>query len=515
MAAWWSWGERPARVQAEASRILGDLERAWGPLPPRVDVRVALPRSQPQIVQKLRDALGAVSVHDEAEARMRHSIGQSYPELLDAHRGHLRHAPLAVVMPTLVEHVIATLKAVRPLGLAVLPYGGGTSVTGGVAGPDDPYIVLSLRGLRSLRRVDRTSLVATVDAGMNGVELEAALAKEGVTLGHYPQSFERSTVGGWVATRSVGQLSTGIGSIADLVAGMRATSPTGDIALPAQPSASEGIEMRELLLGSEGRCAVITEASLRVRPRPEEQRFSAWFCGTFGEGAEVIRALLQAGIAPQLLRLSDEFESAMLGLPSGALLLVGAEGTAREVASLTERVASTIGGNASALDTFQAERWYQTRFDAPYLRDAMLERDIIADSLETAALWSELPALYAATRSAIARALGPSGRAIVLCHISHAYATGASLYFTFLAPGGDDALVRWSAAKRAALDAIVASGGVVSHHHGVGRDHREWLAKRYGNATRIVDAIAAAFDPGRMLAANRAGPVRTTPAASR
>jgi alkyldihydroxyacetonephosphate synthase len=205
----------------------------------------------------------------------------------------------------------------------------------------------------------------------------------------------------------------------------------------------------------------------------------------------------------------------MLGLATGALLLVGAEGTAREVASLTERVASTIGGDASALDTFQAERWYQTRFDAPYLRDAMLEHGVIADSLETAALWSELPALYAATRSAIARALYPSGRAIVLCHISHAYATGASLYFTFLAPGGDDALARWSAAKRGALDAIVANGGVVSHHHGVGRDHREWLAKRYGSATRIVDAIAAAFDPGRMLAANRAGPVRTTPAASR
>src|SRR5439155_1112399 len=206
MAAWWSWGERPARVQAEASRILTDLERTWGPLPSSVDVRVALPRSQPEVVQQLREAVGAVSVHDEAEARMRHAIGQSYPELLDA-----------------------------------------------------------------------------------------ALAKEGVTLGHYPQSFERSTVGGWVATRSVGQFSTGVGSIAELVAGLRAISPTGDIVLPAQPAASEGIDLRELLLGSEGRCAVITEATLRVRPRPEEQRVAAWRCASFAEGAEVIRALLQEG----------------------------------------------------------------------------------------------------------------------------------------------------------------------------------------------------------------------------
>ena len=140
---------------------------------------------------------------------------------------------------------------------------------------------------------------------------------------------------------------------------------------------------------------------------------------------------------------------------------------------------------------------------------------MIVDSLETAALWSDIADLYANVRGAIARAVDPSGRAIVFCHISHAYATGASLYFTFLAPGGDDALARWSATKRAALDAIVANRGVVSHHHGVGRDHREWLTKRYGSATRIVDAIAAAFDPGRMLAANRSGPVRTTPAAAR
>ena len=493
MAAWWSWGERPARVQAEASRILTDLERTWGPLPSNVDVRVALPRSQPEVVQQLREAVGAVSVHDEAEARMRHAIGQSYPELLDARRGTLRHAPLAVVMPTLGEHITATLKAVRPLGLAVLPYGGGTSVTGGVAGPDDPYIVLSLRGMRALRRVDRASLVATVDAGMNGTELEA----------------------GRVATRSVGQFSTGVGSIAELVAGLRAISPTGDIVLPAQPAASEGIDLRELLLGSEGRCAVITEATLRVRPRPEEQRVAAWRCASFAEGAEVIRALLQEGVAPELVRLSDDVESAMLGVPSGALLLIGAEGTANDVASMAERVGAVIGTRASPLDAPLAARWYETRFDAPFLRDALIERDVIADSLETAALWSDLMELYVKTRGAIARALDPGGRTIVLCHVSHAYATGASLYFTFLAPGGDDALARWTAAKRAALDAIVANGGVVSHHHGVGRDHREWLAKRYGNATRIVDAIAAAFDPTRMLAANRAGPVRTMPAAAR
>ena len=509
MAAWWSWGERPARVQADATRILSDLERRWGPLPERVDVRVALPRSNAEMIAKLKDALGAVFVREDAEARLAHAIGQSYPELFDARRGVLRRAPIAVIMPTLVEHVAAALRVARPLGLAVLPYGGGSSVTGGVAGPDDPYIALSLRGLHELRRVDRTSLVAVVDSGASGPELEAALAQQGVTLGHYPQSFERSTVGGWIATRSVGQLSTGVGSIADLLVGLRAIAPIGDVVLPAQPAASEGIDLQELLLGSEGRIAVITEATLRVRPLPEERRTFAWRCASFAEGADLVRAILQEGIAPELVRLSDEVESAMLGL-AGSLLLVGVEGTARRVASASAQIGALVGTRAAALDASVAARWYETRFDAPYLRDALLERDVIADSLETATLWSGLGELYARTRMAIARTLDPGGRTIVLCHLSHAYATGASLYFTFLAPGGDDALARWISAKRAALDAIVAAGGVVSHHHGIGRDHREWLARRYGNVAKIADTVANAFDPTRVLAANRPGRVRTT-----
>jgi len=495
--------------------MIGDLEKTWGPLPASVDVRVALPRSNAETVAKLRDALGAVFVRDDADTRMRHAIGQSYPELFDARHGQLRRVPIAVVMPTLVEHITATLRVAKALGLAVLPYGGGTSVTGGVAGPNDPYVVISMRGLRAVRRVDRASLVATVDAGANGVGLEAALHQQGVTLGHYPQSFERSTVGGWIATRSVGQLSTGVGSIADLVAGMRALSPGGDINLPAQPPASEGIDLRDLLIGSEGRCAIITEATLRVRPMPEERKATAWRCGSFFEGVELVRTLLQQGVAPDLVRLSDEVESALLGLPGGALLILGAEGAKEPVAHVTDHVAHIVGAKAVALDAGIATRWYETRFDAPYVRDALLERDVIADSLETAALWSALPDVYARTRLAIARGLDPRGRTIVLCHLSHAYETGASLYFTFLAPGGEDSVVRWSAAKRAALDAIVESGGVVSHHHGVGRDHREWLSKRYGSATRVVDAVAAAFDPNKVLAANRAGPVRTTPAAAR
>ena len=510
--SWWGWGERPARVDADAGRVIAGLEKRWGPLPRTAERAPKAPATDPDTVALLRDALGADVVRDDDQIRIQHAIGQSYPELHDAQRGVIARMPIAVLTPTTTDNVKAALSAAAERRLAALPYGGGTSVTSGVAGPDDPYVVLSLRGMRTLRAVDRTSLVATADAGMTGVELEAALAAHGLTLGHYPQSFERSTVGGWIATRSVGQLSTGLGAIADLVTGMRAVTPL-DVVLPSQPRASEGPDLREIFLGSEGRFGVITEAYLRVRPRPESRHAEAWLCASFDAGADAIRRLLQGGIAPSLVRLSDEVETAMLGVTGGALLLTGVEGSTQEVALTRGRIASAVGPTARSLGADVATRWYETRFDAPYLRDALLERDVLADSLETATTWSQLTQLYSSVREALARALDPHGRAVVLCHISHVYAIGASLYFTFLAPGGDGAQDRWVAAKDAALRAITAHGGVISHHHGVGRDHRAAVTNRYGGyAHRVVDAIASVFDPNSVLAANRPGRARTTPA---
>ena len=516
MATWWGWGERDARLEAGANAVIAELERRWGPLPRAPESAITLAPTDQRIVATLRDRLGRDLVREDDDARRCHSIGQSYPELRDARRGRVARAPLAVVVPRSSGEVKAALAAAQAIGIAALPYGGGTSVTGGVAGPDDPYVVVSLRAMRSLQDVDAASQLARVDAGMTGPELEAALASHGLTLGHYPQSFERSTVGGWIATRSVGQLSTGVGSIADLAVGMRVVAPTGDVVLPAQPPASEGPDLRELMLGSEGRFGVITDATLRVRPRPETRRADAWLCASFAEGADVVRRLLQSGIAPEMARLSDEVESAMQGVPGGALLVIAHEGSAADVERVAQRVASVVGSAARSLGSAAAMRWYETRYDAPYLRDALLERDVLADSLETATTWSRLADVYAATRRALASRLDAQGRAIVLCHLSHAYAIGASLYFTFLAPGGDDAEVRWREAKRAALDAIVGNGGVVSHHHGIGRDHREWVADRYGGyAARVVDGVATAFDPGRVLAGNRPGRARTTPEGGR
>lgn len=465
---------------------------------------VALPDPDPALAARLRDALGPGAVRDDPDARASHAVGQSYRELVDAQRGIVRDPPVAVVTPTSRDDVSVALRACARLGLSVVPYGGGTSVTGGVAGPSDPHVTLSLRGLRSLRDVDPVSSVVVADAGMLGPALEAALAAHGLTLGHFPQSFERSTVGGWAATRSAGQLSTGVGDIDDLVVGLRAVAPRGEIVLPAMPPSAEGPDLLQLLVGSEGRYGVITDVALRVRPAPERIAGLAWLFPSFEDGAFAVRSLMQDGPAPALVRLSDAAETRMLARVDGALLLVAASGRARDVEATLALVSSGIGTRAKALGAAPYERWHATRYDAPYLRDALLERDVLADSLETATTWASLAAVRAAVGDALARALDPQERALVLCHLSHAYPVGASLYFTFVAPGGDDAVERWWAAKRAALDAMVANGATVSHHHGIGRDHREWQARRLGGTgMRAIDAVAAALDPDRVLAANR------------
>ena len=464
----------------------------------------SVPASDAAVLAKLRDRLGTEAVRDDAETRARHAIGQSYRELALAQHGIVRDPPVAVVFARSREHVAETLAACASLGLAVVPFGGGTSVTGGVAGPDVPHVTLSLRGLATLRDVDPVSSVAIADAGMLGPELEAALAPHALTLGHFPQSFERSTVGGWAATRSAGQFSTGVGDIDDLVVGLRAVAPRGEVVIPAMPPSAEGPDLLQMIVGSEGRYGVITEVALRVRPAPQRTAGAAWLFPSFEEGAFALRSLLQIGPAPALIRLSDPHETRMLARTDGALLLVAASGAAADVSATVDGVGRAIGARAKALGAAPYDRWFATRYDAPYLRDALLERGFIADSLETSALWTNLSAVHRAVRDALARALDPQGRALVLAHLSHAYATGASLYFTFVAPGGDDAVERWWSAKRAALEAMLANGATVSHHHGIGRDHREWQARRLGETgMRALDAVAAALDPDRVLAANR------------
>jgi alkyldihydroxyacetonephosphate synthase len=378
----------------------------------------------------------------------------------------------------------------------------------------------------ALLDVDELSQTATFQPGIRTPAAEAALAAHGLTLGHLPQSFERATLGGYVVTRSAGQASSGYGRIDDLLVGVTMVTPIGTLSLPALPGSAAGPDLRRLVLGSEGTLGVVTELTLRVRRRPAERRYEGWIVPTWDAGVAALRELAQDDALPTIARLSDPMETrvslAMSGsgrltrrllssylslrrASGGCLVITGFEGSAAQVRHRrdgVERVLRRAG--AVSLGARAGRSWEHGRFAGPYLRDSLLDEGVLVETLETAALWSRLPALYDGVRAALTQSLG---RALVGCHISHVYPTGASLYFTVLAaatPGAERA--QWARAKEAANRAIVTAGGTITHHHAVGTAHREHLRAEVGEvglaALRAVkDRLdpAGVLNPGKLL----------------
>ncbi|MCL6440177.1 MAG: FAD-binding oxidoreductase [Thermoleophilum sp.] len=504
---WWGWGrDSEASPLPEAARKL--LRERFGLDGSRVDAPVALGdielpdcRLDERVRNRLADAVGAAHVHSDRIARVSHAAGRSYPDLVRLRAGDLATAPDAVVMPGSAVEVERVLAIARSEGVAVVPFGGGTSVVGGVEplpGQHGAVVTLDLRRLSGVLAVDPAAHVATVGAGTTGPDLERALRAHGVTLGHFPQSFEFSTVGGWVAARSSGQASSGYGRIDDVLVGTDLVAPAGRLVLPALPATAAGPDLRRLVLGSEGALGVVTECSLRVRPLPAARHYEAWSLPSFADGCEALRALAQERILPDVARLSDEEETAislalagdhpgvalvrrylrLRGHRQPCLLVTIYEGDGHDVAWRRARCRRVLRGYGGvALGSRPARQWERERFRGPYLRDALLDHGVLVETLETATLWSNLARLYGAVRGALRSALTRvTLDPVVMCHVSHLYETGASLYFTFLAPAeAEERIALWAAAKRAACEAIVANGGTISHHHGVGRDHREWL----------------------------------------
>jgi len=356
--------------------------------------------------------------------------------------------------------------------------------------------------------VDPVSMTATLEPGLRGPRAEALLAEHGLTLGHYPQSFEYATIGGFAATRSSGQSSAGYGRFDALVTGLEVATPVGRVALGHAPASAAGPDLRQLFLGSEGALGVITSVTVRVRPVPEHRAYEGWRWPSFDAGADAIRRLAQASLLPTVLRLSDESETALnLADPDsvggessgGCLMIVGYEGTPAAVTArrtAVTQVLSAHGGEPAGQGP--GASWAAGRFDAPYLRDSMLDVGVLVETLETAAYWSRLREVYDAVSAALRGSLGDS--ALVLCHLSHVYETGASLYFTVAAAEGDDPLGRWHAAKSAAMEAIVAAGATITHHHAVGTDHQPWLEAEIGPVgISVLRAVKAAVDPHGIL----------------
>ncbi|MGH3743622.1 MAG: FAD-binding oxidoreductase, partial [Mycobacteriales bacterium] len=447
-------------------------------------------------------------VRTDDEARVVRAGGKSYLDLLRARAGDTSHAPDAVVLPADENEVAAVLAACAAHRVAVVPFGGGTSVVGGVDPvPLEAVVSLDLRRMDALLHVDETSLTATFQPGVRGPDAEALLRPYGLHLGHLPQSFEQATIGGFVATRSAGQASTGHGRIDDMVVALTLVTPAGTLRLGRGAKSAAGPDLRALVVGSEGVFGVITEVTLRVRRLPTETRYEGYLVRGFAAGRDLLRSLEQEGLAPDVARLSDPDETAVQltlagGGAKGALTKAYVRARAGREACLLilgweDRVAARRAmakpalARAVSLGQGAGRTWLHGRYDGPYLRDDLMDAGVLVETLETSASWSDLDRVHADVRAALTRSLG---RCVVMCHVSHLYPHGASLYFTVLAKAtGAD---QWRRAKVAAGDAIVAAGATITHHHAVGADHRPWMGDEVGDlGLAVLRAVKATLDP--------------------
>ncbi len=532
---WWGWGEEGKAYH------LPDPERFWGYIRARLGpteassrleslegVQLRPPRLTAAVISKFGTIAGEGGVSTEGPDRAVRSLGKGYKDLVRIRQGQVPNPTDVVVWPRTEEQVTAVVELAAREGVAVIPFGGGTSVVGGVepAG-EGPALTLDLGEMARVVRIERESATATVEAGIAGPDLEHQLNAAGFTLGHFPQSFEYSTLGGWIATRSAGQKSTLYGKIEERVEGLRLAYPDGVLTTPAVPAAAAGPDLVQLIAGSEGTLGVITEATLRLASLPAYQDYRGYLFHDFAEGIAAARELMQAGLEPAVLRLSDEPETASslalrparhglaaaveragiwylsrkgLDLESASIMILGFEGGEAAVKhGWAEAKPILRRHDGQSLGRSPGRAWERSRYDAPYLRDLLLDHGIMVDTLETATTWERYLSLYAAVRKAIGNALGEGSA--VMAHLSHSYSDGGSIYFTFLAAqerGGE--IEQWERMKMAATEAVVGHGGALSHHHGIGSDHRTWMEPYLGlSGARWLDALKSTLDPGGIM----------------
>ncbi len=511
------WGD-PAKAGPIPESMLPLVEAAFqAPEPmPSVELTQLVPApstlSSDQLSVLAEILSGEAQIDTSDETRARHAGGCSTIDLLHRRSGDLRDAPDAVVLPESHEQVSELLHWASENEVAVVPFGGGTSVVGGLSPVRDGFsavLALDLQRMNRLVEFDEVSMTATFEPGARGPEAEAALAQHGVTLGHLPQSFEYATIGGFAAARSSGQSSAGYGRFDQLVTALRVATPTGDLDLGRGPANAAGPDLRQLVLGSEGAFGVITAVTVRVRPIPAERWAAGIPMPSFKAGADALRELYRARLPLTVVRLSDEAETAInLANPDaiggenagGSLLIIGVEGTAEQIALGKQGALEIItrhGGGTP--DEGAGEHWYEGRFNGPYLRDGLLDTGVLVDTLETVTEWSNLDTVYQAVSAAIHQQIGDAPH-LVLCHVSHLYETGASLYFTVATRATADPIDQWLDIKRAASDAMTGAGASITHHHAVGRDHQPWLQREIGDVgIRILQAVKRELDPRGIL----------------
>lgn len=502
-------------IQKMLSKMLGATKPSPSSKPPLVASKVT-----EEDIAEMEAIMGSQYVSTEDEQRRPRARGKSYLDLLDWRMDQEVSAPDLVVSPGTEEEILKILQYCTREKIAVVPFGGGTSVVGGISPVDGGHravLSLDLARFDALEDVDEVSGLATLGAGLSGPHAEMKLAEHGLQLGHFPQSFPYATIGGFAATRSSGQNSAGYGRFDEMVRELTVVTPSG-IIHPGQasPATAAGPSLKEIFLGSEGLFGIITRVRVHVHPIPEEKQYEAFTFASFEKGVAALRAVEQAGAGPTVLRLSDEIESSV-NLTStdkigesdaeenkGCLAITMFEGT-KEHADRThaETRALMLANGGRSVGEGPARQWEQGRFGAPVLRDSLMDAGALCETLETATDWSNVPRLKKAVSAAIAKQLVNESAALIMCHVSHVYSTGCSLYFTVVAGASDSpqhTAKKWRAAKSAATEAMTENGGTVTHHHAVGTDHLPWMDKEIGDlGIDILKAIKRQLDPAGIL----------------
>jgi alkyldihydroxyacetonephosphate synthase len=523
MRRWNGWGEEKIDfpLPEEARLFLAERLGPASPLPDALfeDVLSAVPESRlPE----------HPLVNKTAEERLLHARGQSFPDWLALRSGNLKTFPDGIAHPSGTDQVRALLNFASDCHAAVIPYGGGTSVVGHINPQKAAHPVLSvdMRRMNRLLDLDRKSQIATFGAGASGPDVESQLRAHGYTLGHFPQSFEFSTLGGWIATRSSGQQSLGYGRIEQLFAGGRMETPSGTLEIRDFPASAAGPDLREMVLGSEGRLGILTEVKMRVSPLPGAESFRVLFTSTWDEGLTVLRKAVQAGIPLSMLRLSNASETEtqlkLAGGKQARRLLekwLSFRGISQQKCMVTLAITGSRPHHRSSLrevlrvfrqaravhtGKILGRKWAQKRFLAPYLRNTLWERGYCVDTLETAVNWDRVDLTLQAVESALTSALANDGeKVLAFSHLSHLYPQGSSIYTTYLFRAGDtydQTLSRWKRLKKGACDSIVQAGSTITHHHGVGLDHAPYLASEKGPlGVAAIRALCREFDPNGMM----------------
>lgn len=530
---WWGWGTVDRHFDAQAT--LKFMTAIKAVLPHRASsAPVALPSPERHSIPPTKLSVEFISawktrgLSTDSFERLCHATGKSYYDLLRLRSGHLDRYPDGVLFLEKKTDLTALFADAHTYGVTLIPFGGGTSVVGGIEAVtlhDRPVLVVDLSRLSQLVAIDDVSRTATFEAGVFGPALESALNAKGYTLGHFPQSFEFSTLGGWAATRSAGQNSTKYGKIEKLVTALEVYTPQGVIRTQPLPAAAVGPSLNELLVGSEGLYGIITEVTVKISPVPEQLQFISAFFRDFDSGVTYIRQMIQNGLKPSIVRLSDNTESSLFinaHLSSGwkrrlltrwfqykklgdspCLLLLGIEGKREEVAWQQAHIRQLLKAHGGVLiRKNMGQAWKKDRFSMPYLRDPMMDDGLVIDTFETATTWTELGTLYQAVKRALGTWQAQSKEALLLgCHLSHTYGDGASLYFTVIGhQRSGHEVAQWREIKSVATDVIVNHGAALSHHHGIGHDHRPWMNQAYSDLSlNVFKTIKDTLDPQSLL----------------